>query len=75
MARERGTSGIVVLQVSVNELGLVDDIQVSQSLSAECDQEARRALYASTQQGYSPFIYEGSPVRFKLDVPVGYWLE
>lgn len=73
-ARQNGISGILVLEVLVDETGQVLDIAIKKSLSADCDEEAIRAFENATQQAYSPLIIDGRAKRFKLEKSVGFWL-
>ena len=74
-ARENGVTGVVVLEVKVNESGRVEKVSVKQGISSDCDAEAKRAFLASTQQGYVPFLMNSVPVKFKMELPIGFWLE
>ena len=74
-ARENGIGGIVMLEVLINTFGEVAEVKVKEGLSSDCDNEAKRALLASTEEGYTPAVYQGDRVWCKIDVPVGFWLE
>ena len=74
-ARERGIGGIVVLQIQVNQLGTVESVSIKQSLTPVCDEEAKRALLSTTQLGFVPFKHNSKPVKFRMDIPVGFWLQ
>jgi len=74
-ARQNSVQGIVILDVIIDENGKVLSVDVGHGLSAECDTEAKRAFLQSTQEGYQPLIFNGEPVKFKMEVPVGFWLQ
>lgn len=74
-ARQKSVQGIVKLFVSIDKLGKVGNVSISKGLSPDCDNEARRAFIASTQNGYQPLIYNGQPTAYVMELPVGFWLE
>lgn len=69
-ARERGIGGTVLLDVEVDETGRVVHVGIKQSVSRECDEEAKRAYTQSIQQGYTPLLVGNIPTRFKMELPV-----
>ncbi len=73
-ARQNGIGGIVILGVTVDESGKIQNVGVKQGISRDCDEEAKRAFIYATQQGYSPLKFNSSPVKFKVELPVGFWL-
>ena len=73
-ARSKGIGGLVVLEITVSQSGQVENVIIKQSVSKECDEEAKRAYLLSIKNGYAPLIYNEIPVRFKTTVPVGFWL-
>ncbi len=74
-ARENGVGGIVILDVEIDQKGKVSAVGIKQGLSIECDSEAKRAYVHSTQKGYIPLIIGGLPTKFRMELPVGFWLE
>lgn len=74
MARENGISGIVMLNVNVDKLGKVANVEVKKGISKACDEEAKRAFIASTKQGYKPLTLQNKTVNFRMELPVGFWL-
>ena len=74
-ARENGISGIVILAVSVDATGQVQEVGIKQSLTAACDNSAKQAYRQSTRQGYRPLLVDSVPVAFRMELPVGFWLE
>lgn len=75
VARENGIGGIVILDIEIDQSGKVTQVGIKKSVSVECDEEAKRAYINSTQQGYSPLIINNVPVKFRMELPVGFWLE
>lgn len=73
-ARENGISGIVLLDVSIDAFGKVQQVEIKKSLSKECDKEAKRAFINSTLQGYTPAKLNAKVVPCRMDLPVGFWL-
>lgn len=74
LARENGIQGIVVLDVLIDEFGMVKNLGIQQSLYPVCDEEALRAFKISTKQGYTPAYLNGRALACRLSVPVGFWL-
>ncbi len=75
IARENGIGGVVILNIEVDARGKVTAVSIKQGVSIECDNEARRAYINSTQEGYIPLKIDGMPVRFRMELPFGFWLE
>lgn len=75
LARENGIQGIVMLDVLVDEAGKVQEVGIKKKLFKDCDEESRRAFLSATQQGYVPLIRNGVAVKFKMNYPVGFWLD
>lgn len=75
VARENGIGGIVILDIEFDQSGKVTQVGIKKSVSTECDEEAKKAYINSTQQGYSPLIINNVPVKFRMELPVGFWLE
>lgn len=73
-ARNSGISGIVLLDVLINELGQVVDVSIKQSLSNDCDEISLSAYRKSTLHGYTAALVDGMAVKCRMDVPVGFWL-
>ena len=71
-ARNAGIGGRVILLATVDKNGKVTQVEVVQKVSNDCDQEAKRAFIESTLQGYHPFMVEGKPVNFQIEIPVGF---
>ena len=74
-ARQAGIGGIVMLDVSVNAFGMVDNVGIAQSLSRDCDIEAVRAFKQSTSNGYEPFVIKGEYMKWRMEMPVRFSLE
>jgi len=73
-AREKGISGIVILNVMVDKSGQVTTVDILKSLSIECDEAAKKSFLKSTAKGYSILMHANRPVNYKMEVPVGFWL-
>ena len=75
IARENGVSGIVILNIDVDQKGKVKNISVHQTLSRECDAEDIKALTFASDRGYYPLIWEGKPTAFRMETSLGFWLQ
>ena len=73
-ARKKGISGIVLLNVEVDEFGKVTNVSIKESLYKDCDAESIRAYQESTKNGFTPFLHNNIPTKFKMDVPVKFTL-
>ncbi len=73
-ARQNGIEGIVILKVTVNEFGNIQNVGIKQGISQDCDEEAKRAFIYATELGYSPLKFNSNPVKFIVELPVGFWL-
>jgi TonB family protein len=74
-AREQGIQGIVLLDIDVDEKGNVSKVATKKGISKDCDLAAENAFVAAAKNGYWPLIIENKPTKFKMDVPVGFWIE
>lgn len=74
-ARENGVEGLVILDVEINQNGQVTLVEIKKGISKECDEEAKRAYIHSTQNGYHPLMIDNVPTKFRMELPVGFWLE
>ncbi|MBK8737992.1 MAG: TonB family protein [Saprospiraceae bacterium] len=45
IARENGIGGVVILDIEVDQKGKVTGVDIKQSVSVECDNEARRTHF------------------------------
>jgi len=68
-ARNAGISGIVILELSIDEKGKLIDSYVKESLSPECDQEVLRSVRKTCETGFFPAIKDGKAVGVKFDFP------
>lgn len=73
-ARENGIEGVVILDIEIDQEGKVIDVRIQQSVSRECDNAAREAFIYATQQGYYPLIIDNLPTKFRMKLPVNFWL-
>lgn len=74
LARENGIAGIVTLEVHIDEAGKVISVVIAKSLSKDCDDAARKAFFQATTKGYAPLLLNGIPVKYKMEMPVQFWL-
>ena len=72
LARRAGIEGGVCLQFVVDETGAVRDLEVVRSAHPLLDDEAARAVRAST---FPPGLNDGEPVSVLFTLPVRYRLE
>lgn len=73
-ARENGIAGIVTLGVLIDETGKVLTVEIVKSLSSDCDEAARKAFFQATTKGYAPLLLNSIPVKYKMEMPVQFWL-
>jgi len=72
MAAENGTQGKVIVQFVVTKTGKVGEVKVVRSLSADCDNEAKRVVKSlpnftpGRQSGQAVNVWYTLPVTFKL---------
>lgn len=72
MAAENGTQGKVIVQFVVTKTGKVGEVKVVRSLSADCDNEAKRVVKSlpnftpGRQNGQAVNVWYTLPVTFKL---------
>ncbi|MBN2010419.1 M56 family metallopeptidase [candidate division KSB1 bacterium] len=70
-ARKEGVEGKVMLQVNIDESGIVQHVNIVQSLNAECDEAAINAVKSTKweparQQDKSVAVWVSIPIVFKL---------
>jgi TonB family protein len=65
--------GEMLLNVIIDESGKVDLVTVKKSLSREIDEAVRKAYINSTLKGYTPLIINGTPTKFRIDIPVSFY--
>lgn len=68
VAKARKTQGRVVAVFYVETDGSITGIKITQSLSAECDQEALRVLRLMPK--WQPGVYHDQPCRTKVCIPI-----
>ena len=68
MAKNNKTQGKVVAVFYVEKDGSITGIQITQSLSPECDREALRVL--RMMPNWQPGIYHDKPCRTKVQIPI-----
>ena len=67
-AKANKTQGKVVAVFYVEKDGSISGIQITKSLSAECDKEALRVLHMMPK--WQPGVYHDAPCRTKVCIPI-----
>lgn len=67
-AQQKGLTGLVVAQFTVDKTGKVSDPQVVKSLGAGTDEEAIRLI--KLMPAFSPAKQNGQPVNFRYTLPI-----
>lgn len=62
--------GVVVVAFVINKSGKAEQIQVEQSLRADCDKEAMRVI--ESMEPWLPALLNGKPVATKISVPLSF---
>jgi TonB family protein len=73
-AKENGISGVVTLEVYIDESGFVLDIKIKQSLSGECDQADINAFRETAKDGYAILKSNSKPTQYLMEISMGFWL-
>ena len=73
-ARENNIQGTVMFAVDIDELGNVQKINRTISLSIECDKEAQSAIERGCRKGFEPYEYAGKTVKVRYLIPVNFRL-
>ncbi|MCW5910084.1 MAG: TonB family protein [Cyclobacteriaceae bacterium] len=60
--------GVVVVDFVINESGKPEQVQIQQSLRADCDKEAVRVI--ENMAPWSPAVLNGRPVSARVSVPL-----
>ncbi|MEO6130879.1 MAG: energy transducer TonB [Saprospiraceae bacterium] len=74
-AREHGIQGTVVITVTINELGQMEDAYVSRNVGGGCDEEALRVVKEFGMKGFEPAQMNGLPVKVRYDYPLKFVLQ
>ncbi len=72
LAREMGREGTVVLSLTIDEQGVLQSIEVTESAGHDFDEEALRAMRAST---FRAAVRNGKPVASRALLPVRFMLK
>lgn len=72
LAREMGREGTVVLALSIDEDGRLEDVEVLESAGPDLDEEALRAVRASS---FRPAVRDGRAVACRAILPVKFVLK
>jgi len=70
-ARKDGVEGRVVIEAAFNDEGGIKDMKIIESLGADCDQEAIRAIQSVR---WKPAKQKGVPVEALIAIPVKFTL-
>ncbi len=73
-ARKNNIQGTIMFEIEIDKNGKVENIKSLNSLSTDCDTEARKAIERGCRLGFKPFIFNGNQVRIKFLVPVNFRL-
>ena len=71
-ARKHGVEGKVVVEALITETGEVAETNIIESLGAECDKEAIRAIQSVV---WKPAMQKGIPVRSQILIPIYFKLQ
>lgn len=72
LAREMGREGTVVLALAIGEDGRLEDVEILESAGADFDEEALRAVRASS---FRPAVRDGRAVACRAILPVKFVLK
>jgi TonB family protein len=75
IAMENGIEGIVLVEIQFDEKGEPKQTTIIKSLSKECDEAALKAMNHAVQDGFTPLLVDGKPVKFKIHMPVKFDLK
>lgn len=67
-AKQNKVSGKVVVMFQVNVDGTISNVSIAQSLTPECDKEAKRVV--SLMPKWSPALQNGKPIRSFYQIPI-----
>lgn len=71
-AKERNTSGRVVISFIIEKNGEVSDVKILYGISEDCNQEALRVI--SSMPAWSPATQNGNPVKILFTLPITFQL-
>lgn len=75
-ARESGTQGAVLIDITQDETGQIIDANIRRDLHNGCGEAALKALlHASTKAKLQPIYKDGQPQKVKYFMPVNFRLE
>ena len=67
-AKQNKISGRVVVMFQVDVDGTISNVSIAQSLTPECDKEAKRVV--SLMPKWTPAIQNGKPIRSFYQIPI-----
>jgi TonB family protein len=71
-ARKDGIEGEVLVEAIIDERGEIVETKIIESLGAECDKEAIRAIQSVR---WKPATKQGIPVRSQVSIPINFKLQ
>lgn len=74
-ARESGIQGIVLITVTLDELGNLVNSKIKKGIGSGCDEEALKAVNRGFELGFEPAFINGRTVKVKYDIPMSFRLE
>lgn len=74
VARENRIMGTVVGAVYLDEQGRIEKTEIIRNIGAKCGEEWTRVMTQYGPQVFKPAIYQGKPVRSKIEIPITFRL-
>lgn len=74
-ARYNNVGGTVLIEVTVNELGLMETANIKQGIGYGCDEEALKVVKIASSSGFQPALKGGKAVKVKFELPVVFRVE
>lgn len=71
-ARENNIQGKVLVDIWVNPLGTATQFTIEQSVSPDIDQEVLRVIKNASHAGFTPLVYEGNSVPYRIRFPMAF---
>lgn len=75
VARENRIMGTVVGAVYLDEQGRIEKTEIIRNIGAKCGEEWTRVMTQYGSLVFKPAIYQGKPVRSKIEIPITFRLE
>jgi TonB family protein len=76
-AKKYGVEGKVILRYTVDEKGLITDVNVVRGISPDCDAEAKRVVELMSQETgpWTPATKDGQTVKSSMHLPINFKLQ